>query len=478
MPDYQQLTAVEIVSLVSQGEVSAVEITREALQLAEAEGEPLNAFITLCKDRALEQAVAIDKRVRDDMADGLPLLGVPVSIKDNLCYRDYPTTCGSHILEDYNPPYDATAVSRLIKAGAVIIGKTNMDEFAMGSSSETSYFGVVKNPLDQSLTAGGSSGGSAAVVAQGIVPVALGSETGGSVRQPASFCGLYGLKPTYGSVSRYGLVAYCSSTDVVSPFARDVYDLALIFDVICGEDNNDATSISFDRVDYVKDAESNRKYRIGMVKEHYVEGLDPQVESVVREAASKLERDGHTIVEISLPSGKYAVAMHYIIAPAEASTNLARYDGVRYGLREAGDRELDEMYAATREAGFGREVKRRIMLGTYVLASGYYDRYYVKAMEVRELMRREFEEVFKEVDLLISPTAPTPAFKLGEKTHDPLAMYLSDIYTIPASQTGVPALSVPFGQAEDGRPIGVQFTAPWLDELSLFRIAHRLDHLG
>jgi len=405
-----------------------------------------------------------------------------VAVKDNISYEGYPTTCGSKILENYIPPYNATAVEKLLAAAAVIIGKTNMDEFAMGSSSESSYFGPVKNPLDIKRTPGGSSGGSAAAVAQGIVPLALGSETGGSVRQPASFCGLYGLKPTYGAVSRYGLVAYCSSNDVIGPFARTVEDLALLYQVIAGADKHDATSVTSDLSEYKLLLKTDKKFRIGIPKQYFEWELSCEVSPVVNLAIESLEQAGHELVDISLPLTNKAVAAHYIIAPAEASSNLARYDGVRYGLREAGDKAIDEMYRATRTAGFGPEVKRRIMLGTYALSAGYYDMYYTQAQKVRTMLRREFENAFQKLDLIITPTAPTPAFKLGEKLNDPLAMYLCDVFNVPASLAGVPALSAPFGTvpvagSKKEMPVGVQFIAPHKGELALFQIARILEQL-
>ncbi|RME20170.1 MAG: Asp-tRNA(Asn)/Glu-tRNA(Gln) amidotransferase subunit GatA, partial [Candidatus Zixiibacteriota bacterium] len=345
--------------------LSAVEVTRQALDLAADEGKELNAFITLCEEKALRQAEAIDAKSETEKKQ-LPLCGVPVAIKDNMSYTDYPTTCASHILEGYVPPYDATAVSRVIEAGGVIIGKTNMDEFAMGSSNENSYYGPVKNPIDHRLAPGGSSGGSAAAVAQKIIPIAYGSETGGSVRQPASFCGLYGLKPTYGGISRYGLVAFASSTDQISPFARNVYDLALAYKIPAGRDENDSTSVAFEHPDYPALIDADRKFTIGLPPDYFTDGLDAEVEKRVREALARLEADGHRIVEVSLPSTCRAIAVYYIVACAEASSNLARFDGVKYGLREAGDSNLMDMYCETRGKGFGREVKRRIMLGTYV----------------------------------------------------------------------------------------------------------------
>ena len=474
MPEYKSLAAAEIAAGVNAGKLSAVALTEEALSLAKTEGSRLNAFITLCEEKALSQAQAIDKEVKEGTAAPRALAGVPVALKDNICYTDYETTCGSHILDKFIPPYDAACVTRLIEAGAVIIGKTNMDEFGMGSSNENSYFGPVKNPVNHELVPGGSSGGSAAVVAQGIVPIAYGSDTGGSIRQPAAFCGVYGLKPSYGSVSRYGLVAFGSSLDQIGPLARNSEDLALAFKAICGCDTHDATSAERDHPVEIK---TDRKFKIGIPAEYFAEGLDPDVETVVRNVIKLLEKAGHTFADISLPLTDKAIAAYYIVANAEASSNLARYDGVRYGLREGRSGELADMYAATRTAGFGDEVKRRIMLGTYALSSGYYDAYYMKASRVRELIRRDFRRAFEKVDLIITPTTPTPAFRLGEKIDDPLAMYLSDVYTVPVNLAGIPAISVPGGHSSDGRPVGVQFTGPRFDELSLCQIAACLERI-
>lgn len=476
MFEYKELTASHIASGVREGKLSAVEIAQESIRLAKTEGKEVNAFITVCEEKALKQAQAVDEKVKRGENPGV-LAGVPVAIKDNISYTDYLTSCGSHILDKYVPPYDATLVTRLVAAGAVIIGKTNMDEFAMGSSTENSYYGPAKNPINHKLVPGGSSGGSAAAVAQGIVPIAYGSETGGSVRQPASFCGVYGMKPSYGGISRYGLVAFASSTDQISPLARTAEDTALAFSAVCGRDPQDSTSVAFEHPNYPEKLEPSKKFKIGIPKEYFAEGLDPEVNAVVQKCIAELKRAGHSFVDISLPMTEKGVAVYYIIAPAEASANLARFDGVKFGLRESGDKMLADMYSDTRAAGFGTEVKRRIMLGTYVLSSGYYDAYYIKASKVRELMRREFEEAFAKVDLIISPTAPTPAFKIGEKIEDPLAMYLSDAYTIPASLAGIPAISVPYGKSHDGRPIGVQFTAAGFNELELFQMARVVEGL-
>ncbi|MEW5995379.1 MAG: Asp-tRNA(Asn)/Glu-tRNA(Gln) amidotransferase subunit GatA, partial [Candidatus Zixiibacteriota bacterium] len=445
-------------------------------RLAESKGRSLNAFIILCKEKALRQAEEIDAKVKAGQPVG-PLAGVPIAVKDNICYTDYPTTCGSHILENFVPPYDATVVKRLVDAGAVIIGKTNLDEFGMGSSSETSYFGPVTNPAADGLVPGGSSGGSAAAVAAGIVPVALGSDTGGSIRQPAAFCGIYGLKPTYGAVSRYGLVAYASSLEQIGPLARNVKDLALVYKVITGHDHSDSTSIAFDHPDYPRLLQPERPFTIGVPREFFSEGLDPEIDAWIKKALHDLLERGHTVVDVSIPLADKAIATYYTIATAEASSNLARYDGVLYGLRESGDKELYDMYCDTRSRGFGTEVKRRIMLGAYVLSAGYYDAYYEKAAKVRELFRRSLDDLFKRVDLILSPTTPTAAFRIGERINDPLAMYLSDVYTVIANLAGLPAISVPFGQTSDGRPIGIQFMAPHFGERRLFEIASAMEGL-
>lgn len=471
------MSAAAMAAAVRDGDFSAVELAKEALRRARTEGAELNAFITLCESKALRQAAEIDELGLDDKLD-LPLCGVPVAIKDNISYTDYPLSCGSHMLEAYTPPYDATLVTRLIGAGAVIIGKTNMDEFAMGSSNENSYFGPVKNPHAPDRTPGGSSGGAAAAVAAGIVPIAFGSDTGGSVRQPAAFCGVYGLKPTYGSISRHGLVAFASSTDQISPLARSVEDLALALQVAAGHDACDATSLRIDHPQFANELYTDRRFTIGLPREYFSEGLDPEIRARLEELQENLQKAGHQFCPVSLPLTDMAIPSYYVISSAEASANLARFDGVRYGLRENGELSLETMYSTTRAAGFGQEVKRRIMLGTYALASGYYDAYYLKASQVRELMRREFEGVFKEVDILLAPTTPSPAFKLGEKTTDPLAMYLSDIYTVPASLAGIPAVSIPLGMSSHGLPIGGQLMARSQDERSLLQLANLINNLS
>ncbi len=464
-------TAIQIRDQVRNGE-SSFSALNSSLEMAATAGKELNAFLTLCEAKSRTQASSLDSYANKR---SLSLAGVPIAIKDNICYTDYPCSCGSRILEGFVPPYDATVVTRLQNAGALIIGKTNLDEFAMGSSNENSAFGPVKNPVRHDLAPGGSSGGSAAAVAAGIVPLSLGSETGGSVRQPAAFCGVYGLKPTYGAVSRYGLVAFASSTDQISPFARTVEDLATLFGVIAGHDPMDSTSAAHAWPDFSAKLAEKRTFRIGIPKEYFAAGLDTEVEREIRRCMEQLRSLGHTLVDMSLPTTSMAIPIYYVIASAEASANLARFDGVRYGLRVAGDQPLEQMYRQTRAKGFGREVKRRIMLGTYVLSSGYYDAYYTKASQVRELLRREYVQAFNQIDLLLSPTTPTAAFKLGEKSSDPLAMYLSDVYTAPANLVGIPAISVPYGKVSDGRPVGVQFMAKHFDELSLFQVARQLE---
>jgi aspartyl-tRNA(Asn)/glutamyl-tRNA(Gln) amidotransferase subunit A len=478
MDDYGNLTAVDMIRLVREKEIKAVELAETALNLAESEGKRLNAVITVCHDKALAQAKKVDQIIQN--GGKIPLLaGVPVIIKDNIIYSGYPTTCGSRILEGYVSPYDATCVRRLEQSGAVIIGKANMDEFAMGSSNETSAYGPVKNPVCDGLVPGGSSGGSCAAVAAGIIPIAYGSDTGGSVRQPAGFCGVVGLKPSYGAVSRYGLTAFASSTDQIGPIAHNVTDCALAYEAIAGYDVNDSTSVKFDHPAYSGEIKNraDKKFRFGVPKEYFTEGIDAEVRACVEKAIKRLEQAGHQIVNVSLPHTDLAIAAYYIIANAEASSNLARFDGVRYGFSTGRDKGLSEMYFDTRGEGFGAEVKRRIMLGTFVLSAGYYDAYYLKAQKVREIIRRDFENLFDKADLMLSPTSPTAAFRLGEKLDDPLEMYLSDILTVPANLAGIPAISIPCGKTADGRPIGLQITAPAFGEAYLLIAARQAEKL-
>jgi aspartyl-tRNA(Asn)/glutamyl-tRNA(Gln) amidotransferase subunit A len=448
---------------------SASELTRAALDFVQAENAKTNAYLTLAEDRALAAAARVDSMV----ARGEPLgdlAGVPLGVKDVIVTRGLRTTCGSRILEHYVPPYDATAVTRLEDAGAIVLGKLNCDEFAMGSSTENSAFGPVRNPLAPDRVPGGSSGGSAAAVAQGTAVVSLGSDTGGSIRQPASFCGVVGVCPTYGRVSRYGLVAFASSLDHIGPFGRNVEDAATVLRVMAGNDEMDSTSAFAPVDDYqALMKHSVRGLKLGLPKE-YFEGLGAETADVIRTAARRLEELGCHIEEVSLPHTKYALSCYYIIATAEASANLARYDGVRYTTREPAG-TLSDMYRETRGSGFGAEVKRRIMLGTYVLSAGYYDAYYLKAQRVRSQIARDFTNVFARVDALLAPVSPFPAFKLGEKIDDPLTMYLSDIYTLTGSLAGVPCMSVPCGLSPEGLPVGLQILAKHFDEATMFRVA-------
>ncbi len=453
------------------GATSVRDVCVRTFERIETLNERLGAFLTLNHDEALRRAEALDR----DLARGewRPLLGVPIAIKDNICTRGLRTTCASKILRNFVPPYHATAVERLLEAGAIIIGKTNCDEFAMGSSNENSAFGVVRNPWDLERVPGGSSGGSGAAVAADLCVVALGSDTGGSVRLPAAFCGVVGLKPTYGRVSRYGLVAYGSSLDQIGPITKTVADAARVLQVIAGRDPRDSTSSNHPVPDYRAALNGEIKgLRLGVPREYFGPGLDEEVKTAVWQAIHHFADLGAEIVEIRLPHTEYAIACYYIIATAEASSNLARYDGVRYGYRAEGARTLREMYRRTRQEGFGAEVKRRIMLGTYVLSAGYYDAYYLKALKVRTLIERDFREAFARCDLIVGPTSPTVAFRLGEKTEDPLAMYLSDIYTIMANLAAIPAISIPIGLSREGLPIGLQLHARHFDEATLLRAAH------
>src|SRR5579871_2683473 len=450
-----------------------------ALALAEAhyarikkEDGQVGAYLTLCRDRAIEQADRIDRAA----AEGRPLpplAGVPVAIKDVMSTRGVRTTAGSKILDKYVPPYDCTAVVRLEEAGAVIVGKTNCDEFAMGSSNENSGFYPVRNPRDLNRVPGGSSGGSAAAVAADIAVAALGSDTGGSIRQPASFCGVVGLTPTYGRVSRYGLIAFASSLDHIGPLTKTVKDAALVLRIIAGRDPMDATSADVPVPDYVAELDKPvRGVRLGVAKEYFGEGLDNEVRQAVDQAIDQLKGLGCEIVPISLPHTPYAIPTYYLIATAEASANLARYDGVRYSYRARGVKTLSEMYRRSRDEGFGPEVKRRIMLGTYALSAGYYDAYYLKAQKVRTLLTRDFDHAFQKVDAIVTPTSPTAAFRLGEKSNDPLSMYLADIYTVTADLAGIPAISVPCGNTKEKLPIGLQILGKHFDESTILRIAH------
>ncbi|HEX3185150.1 MAG TPA: Asp-tRNA(Asn)/Glu-tRNA(Gln) amidotransferase subunit GatA [Pyrinomonadaceae bacterium] len=443
-----------------------VKTVEQSIIAAEKLNETLNAFLEIDREGALQRAAAAEN------SDG-PLAGVPIAVKDNICVLGLQASCGSRILGDYHPPYNATVIERLTQAGAVVIGKTNCDEFAMGSSNENSAFGPVRNPWDTTRVPGGSSGGSAAAVAAGIVPVALGSDTGGSVRQPASLVGVVGLKPTYGRNSRYGLVAFASSLDQVGIFARKVEDVARVLGVIAGRDSHDATTADVPVPDYVASLTGDVKgARLGFPRALFGEGLDEEVGSAVKTVVDVYRDLGAEIVDVDLPHAKYAIAVYYIIATAEASANLARFDGVRYGFRAEDTPELRQMYRRTRAQGFGAEVKRRIMLGTYVLSAGYYDAYYLKAQKVRTLVKNDFLNAFENCDAIITPTAPSTAFAIGEKVDDPLAMYLNDIYTVTANLAGVPGISVPCGLSSERLPIGFQLLGPYWSEPTLFRLAH------
>ena len=449
---------------------SAEEIAREALKFAEAENPKTNAYLTFAPERALAAARAVDQKIAAGEDPG-PLAGVPIAIKDVILTRGLRTTCASRMLETYIPPYDATAVIRIEKAGGVIIGKTNCDEFAMGSSNENSAFGPVRNPVALDRVPGGSSGGSAAVIAQGTAVLSLGSDTGGSIRQPASFCGVTGVTPTYGRVSRYGLTAFASSLDHIGPFSRTVRDSARLLQVMAGRDEMDSTSAFAPVPDYVAALDGNiRGMKIGVPKEFF-DGLASDTGDVIQAAIQTLQKLGCEIREVTLPHTAYAVGCYYIICTAEASSNLARYDGVRYTRRSESASTLQEMYRKTRDEGFGAECKRRIMLGTYVLSAGYYDAYYLKAQKVRALVAQDYAQAFKQVDAIVGPVSPFPAFKLGEKVDDPTSMYLSDIYTVTGDLAGVPCMSVPAGKTADGLPVGLQVLANHFNETAMFRVA-------
>jgi len=457
---------------VQERRTSAVALAGSFYAKIEESNPRIGAYLTLSKERAFKKAAEMDALA--EKGEELPLLGgVPVGIKDVMVTRGVRTTAGSKILGNYIPPYDCTAVARLEAAGAVILGKTNCDEFAMGSSNENSAWRPVHNPRDLSRVPGGSSGGSAAAVAADMAVAALGSDTGGSIRQPAAFCGVAGLKPTYGRVSRYGLIAFASSLDHIGPFAKSVKDAAIVLRTIAGRDPMDSTSADVPVPDYVAELEKPVcGLKLGVAKEYFGEGLDAEVRSAVEAAIQKLASLGCEIVPVSLPHTKYAIPAYYIVATAEASSNLARYDGVRYGFRAPGARTLSEMYRRTRDQGFGAEVKRRIMLGTYALSAGYYDAYYLKAQKVRTLLAQDFEAAFQKVDAIVTPTTPTAAFKLGEKLDDPLAMYLADIYTVTANLAGIPGISIPCGETKDKLPIGLQILGKHFDEATVLRVAH------
>jgi aspartyl-tRNA(Asn)/glutamyl-tRNA(Gln) amidotransferase subunit A len=464
-------TATELLALQAKGEATAEAITDAFLGAIRARDAKVKAFQHVDEGAAREQARAVDAKRKRGAKLGA-LAGVPVAVKDVLCTKGVPTTCSSKILQNFVPPYDAHVVERLKAADAVLIGKTNMDEFAMGSSTENSAYFTTRNPWDLGRIPGGSSGGSAAAVAACEAPVSLGTDTGGSIRQPASLCGIVGIKPTYGRVSRYGLIAFASSLDQVGPFTHDVVDNALLMEVLAGHDDRDSTSVNEPVPAYTKTVNDPIKpLTIGVAKEYFGGGLDSEVEAAIRGALKEYEKLGATIKDVSLPHSPYAVAVYYLVATAEASSNLARYDGMHYGYRAPGKRDLIATYSRTRAEGFGKEVQRRIMLGTYALSSGYKDAYYVKALKVRRLIKNDFDQAFKECDVVMGPTAPTAAFKLGEKTADPLAMYLSDIYTISCNLAGIAGISIPCGFTKGGLPIGLQIQAPPFEEEKMLRVA-------
>jgi aspartyl-tRNA(Asn)/glutamyl-tRNA(Gln) amidotransferase subunit A len=470
--DLKSLTIDAARSAVQQREITAMALAEAHYARIKQEDGQIGAFLTLSKERALEQADRMDRLVADGKTLP-PLGGVPVGIKDVMSTRGVRSTAGSKILENYIPPYDCTAVARLEAAGAVVLGKMNCDEFAMGSSNENSAYGPVRNPRDLSRVPGGSSGGSAAAVAADMAVATLGSDTGGSIRQPASFCGVVGLMPTYGRVSRYGLIAFASSLDHIGPLTKTVKDAATVLRTIAGRDPMDSSSADVPVPDYVAELDKPvRGMKLGVAKEYFGEGLDDKVRQAVEASIDKLKGLGCEIVPVSLPHTPYAIPTYYLIATAEASSNLARYDGVRYSHRARGVKTLSEMYWRSRDEGFGAEVKRRIMLGTYALSAGYYDAYYLKAQKVRTLLTRDFDEAFRKVDAIVTPTSPTAAFRLGEKSNDPLAMYLADIYTVTADLAGIPGISVPCGETKEKLPIGLQILGKHFDEASILRVAH------
>jgi aspartyl-tRNA(Asn)/glutamyl-tRNA(Gln) amidotransferase subunit A len=466
-----QLTIHELNDLLKGKKVSSMEIIESVFKRIDSVEKKINAYITLTYDLAMKQAAAADAKIRNN--EGSYLTGIPLCIKDIMCVSGIKTTCGSKMLENFIPAYDATVVRKLKNLNAVFVGKANMDEFAMGSSNETSYYGPVHNPWDLDMVPGGSSGGSAAAVAADECIAALGTDTGGSIRQPASYCGIVGLKPTYGRVSRFGLIAFASSLDQIGPLTKDVQDAAILLNCICGFDPSDSTSVRRQVPDFTKSLTKNAKdLVIGLPKEYFVDGLDPDVENSVMDGIHEMEKLGVKIKEIHLPHTEYAVAVYYIIATAEASSNLARYDGVKYGYRSSRKATLREMYEITRSEGFGSEVKRRIMLGTYALSAGYYDAYYKKASQVRTLICEDFKNAFKECDLIVTPTAPGPSFRIGEKTNDPLSMYLNDIFTVPVNLAGLPAISIPCGFNKKGLPIGLQIIGNLFEEEKALNCAY------
>jgi aspartyl-tRNA(Asn)/glutamyl-tRNA(Gln) amidotransferase subunit A len=462
--------------MMKRGEVTSRQITESVLSRIERIESQVKAYITLLKEEALAQAMGIDQKLQKKEIPLTPLTGIPLAIKDLICTKGTLTTCAAKILQNFMPPYDATVMAKLKKQNIVLIGKTNMDQFGMGSSTENSHYGVTRNPWDLDRVPGGSSGGSAAAIIAGEAIGALGTDTGGSIRQPSSLCSTTGLKPTYGRVSRYGLIAYASSLDQIGPITKDVTDSAILLNAIAGYDPKDSTSVDLPVPDYTRALIPDIKgVKVGIPEEYFIEGMDPEVAEKIQEAIRVLENLGASQEKVSLPHTPYAVAAYYVIAPAEASSNLARYDGVKYGYRTEKYTDLMDMYMTTRSEGFTPEVKRRIMLGTYALSSGYYDAYYLKAQKVRTLIKRDFEEAFKKYDVLVAPVAPTPAFKIGEKTEDPMQMYLSDIFTIPINLAGVTAVSIPCGFTRSGLPIGLQIIGKHFGEETVLKVAYTFE---
>ena len=464
-------TLIELSKDLANKKMSSVELTQHYLKRIQKYNSELNTFITVTEEHALAQAKIADQHIAVGKAQ--PLTGIPVAQKDIFCTQGVKTSCGSKMLDNFIAPYDATVIEKFHQAGAVLLGKTNMDEFAMGSSNETSFYGCVKNPWNKNFVPGGSSGGSAATVAAGLAPAATGTDTGGSIRQPSALCGVSGIKPTYGRVSRFGMIAFASSLDQAGVMAKSAEDLALLLNVIAGYDPKDSTCMNKAVPDYFKTLNDNIKnLTIGLPKEYFAEGLNKEVEKLIQEAIKMYQKLGAKIQEISLPNSKLSVPAYYVIAPAEASSNLARYDGVRYGYRCKNPKNLKDLYVRSRSEGFGDEVKRRIMIGTYALSAGYYDAYYLKAQKIRRLISDDFKKAFSTVDVILSPTSPTPAFKIGEKTNDPVSMYLNDIYTIAVNLAGLPGLSIPAGFVQ-GLPIGLQIIGNYFNESKLLNVAHK-----
>ena len=461
----------EKLELIKSGKLSLVENVKNFLKNIEDQKD-LNAFNFVFSDEAIESAKAVEQKIKNNSAG--KLAGMVIAIKDVLAFKDHPLTCSSNILKIFTSLYTATAVQKLIDEDAIIIGKTNCDEFAMGSSNENSASGNVLNPVDKTRVPGGSSGGSAVAVAANLCDVSLGTDTGGSIRQPAAFCGIFGLKPTYGRVSRFGLTAFASSFDSIGPFSKNVEDAALVMEVISGKDSNDSTSIEKEIPDFSSSLSKDKKLKIGIPKEYFADGLDEEIKTAILNIVDELKLEGYEVKEVSLPKTEYTIATYYVLTTAEASSNLARFDGARYGYRADDYKNLKEMYLNSRTQGFGKEVKRRIMLGTYVLSSGYYDAYYRKAQKVRRLIKEDFDKVFSEVDLLITPTTPTAAFKIGEKSDDPLQMYLSDIYTTSANLAGIPGMNIPIGKNSENLPIGLQILSQQFDEDKIFQLAKHI----